>query len=422
MTSEIIYATTDSFRDRLDMYRRDMVTADIKTTVFKSDTKISIVESHLLTGLNRISGKRWWKWKSIQAFGFYQTSTGNWQPFHMNRPTNAQRAQGWRNITAQHPVMMLDEPRYGGSEHSAVFREHARALLGVNSFHELYPMAEHFGVDSYVDIPFALRKAFKQTEIRPFVEEVFGKSRYRRDLLKVTAESYPYDIALMREFRGLTPVDWLVDWMRKERPQAPGPGSPNIRNLLIRSNPKSYRSILRRDFTGRDAMLIANMGARRAPGHVFEVNADRPFRTWEEMHNSILGPQRYGRRADYALEPFTHKEIELTDLAKKFDGLQVGKLVIEPAKHTEVMTAWGNLMNNCIASYARNAVAGTAEYAAVLDGDKVIANLEVRDNKLVQLLGRFNRALPEGTREPVAHALASVGVDTSGNWWGKEDL
>lgn len=76
------------------------------------------------------------------------------------------------------------------------------------------------------------------------------------------------------------------------------------------------------------------------------------------------------------------------------------------------------MMRNCIGTYRGSAVKGTAEYGAIHKDGKVLANFEVKNKELSQLLGTANSRLdPEvcATLEAFFEAF-EINVE---HYWGK---
>jgi len=143
------------------------------------------------------------------------------------------------------------------------------------------------------------------------------------------------------------------------------------------------------------------------------MNQGQPLyvRSYEQWHDELAGGWR---RRPIQLD----QEIPQTKLAERLHGLQIGDMTVSTAQTTDEMSAWGQVMHNCIGSYGMTAVSGQGVYAAVHRADTMVANLEVRAGRLVQLLGRFNQRLDDDTRAAIEDGLESAGVDASGGYWG----
>lgn len=104
------------------------------------------------------------------------------------------------------------------------------------------------------------------------------------------------------------------------------------------------------------------------------------------------------------------------------NNYQAKDLVFIPAGNTKQMSEWGNEMGNCIGSYTQEALSGRGIYCGVTRNDKLIANLEIDaiDNKLKQLLGKYNRILDDITCRQIVDVLKLHAVDCDNDWWGRE--
>ena len=117
-----------------------------------------------------------------------------------------------RSITAD----KLTAQRGNKSECKRVFAsEVERAFSEIPTFSELFPLAQHYGAHSYSYIPVGLRSAMIGAEnVQEFTRRAFGKTRYRRDLVKAVASATLKDVENAWQFRGLVPIDWIVDLLR----------------------------------------------------------------------------------------------------------------------------------------------------------------------------------------------------------------
>lgn len=418
---EIVYSKTNKFPDVLDSDIRDYKRCvAVKDTVFADENKVTLARSEQYLGRNEHSNKIWSRWATTSVVGLFRNRAGNLQPF--TRVRNTRRGPDYNRFKSTTPSMalsMLDTPDEC-SDMRGAYRDAVNKYLGISELSDIYPMAKMYGIQHYLEMPYGIRHAFRNDNMRDFVSELFGKTNVRRDLIKASAQVSPKEICLMKDFRNLVPVDWIVNAMRNSEVQWQpcdgiltfDNGSIHIRSLLTQMNPKTYRRVLRNTLTERDLMLMINVTNRR---HLINVDAERPFASYEDIHDAFFANSYYSR-------PFDDKDIPLTKVAKKFVGLRSGNLEIKPAQHTSIMTEWGGKMHNCIASYRTTALDGQGEYAGVYDGDRLIANIEVRGGRLIQLLGKYNRSLPADTRQRVVTMLESVGVNTAGDWWGKSDL
>jgi hypothetical protein len=431
------WAATNRYASRWEIENR--------TAVWSSPDKVSVTRSTLTQGYTRDRAKTWARWKTDSVYGLRRLPNGTIVPYHrIWMPPRDNHGGHWRNTVPDAAFRQLDAGTGSlGAEVTDHYATEVKKNLGIEKLTDLYPMAEHYGIHTYHQMPYGMRHAMRQPEIRPFVEELFGKSRYRRDLLKVVRDTENLSvIELVRQFKGFVPVDWMVNFIRenphamRERELGWVSININIRRFLPFIDPRAYRSLLRRSFDQNDSYMVMDMS--RWPG-VAAIDNREPPRTWRAFHDVIAGgemlpgnprmrqrpPRRGGRRVYvdnvYAPIPDTDAEIKLTETAEKLHGLNIGPIAIECATTTFQMKEWGNEMHNCIGGYRQTAYEGRGVYGVVWAGGKIIGAFEVnRNGDLVQLLGKYNKTMPDQPRSLTVQALESAGVNTSGNWWGRD--
>lgn len=118
-----------------------------------------------------------------------------------------------RSITADG---RLNAQRGSNSECKRVFAsEVEKTFPEIPKFSELFPLAQHYGAHEYNYVPVGLRSAMIRAEnVQEFTRRAFGKTRYRRDLVKAVASATLQDVENAWQFRGLVPIDWIVDLLR----------------------------------------------------------------------------------------------------------------------------------------------------------------------------------------------------------------
>lgn len=87
------------------------------------------------------------------------------------------------------------------------------------------------------------------------------------------------------------------------------------------------------------------------------------------------------------------------------------------------MDAWGNEMQFCIGSYAETAATTDQMFFAIHVGEKFVGCGHIANQRIVQMLGRYNHTLPEEIRGTIYEDLLAAGIlreDTTG--WGMEGL
>ena len=382
-----------------------------KHTVFAYDNKVALVYSTQLSGINKHSGKHWYRWETQRSQGLYRTHKGTLVPFSVTLDKKRKRVYpGAYFRNGVFDLLLYPENRWGTV--GAKFAEQVYDKFGVSAASDVFPMLGHFGAD-YADIPKGLYAAMRQSNGKDFTRAVFGKRNMRRDLVKATCAAPDLSVVILAQaFKNLVPIDWIIQFMRNCATEeiffTTGIRARELRKILLQIDPRSYRHLLKD--TGHNMFRYAADISRQ-----YELQEPIYARSFRDLHDRIYD----GFHRSYVLKE--NKPIKLLPLAKSVDGLTVNDLTLVPARETDDLVRWGERMSNCIASYARNAVNGNGIYAAVERNKKVIANLEIdSQGNLKQLLGRFNQKLDDTTRNNIVSALNSKGIITTGDWWGND--
>lgn len=127
------------------------------------------------------------------------------------------------------------------------------------------------------------------------------------------------------------------------------------------------------------------------------LTIDIPKGGWLELHNYFAREQRKIENPN--------KEIKYSDKFNEIDGLIIDELRIELPRDSYRLIDMGKEMNNCIASYGREAISGNAQLLAIYKENKLIYNVEIRNKKLMQFKGKFNAAADQKDQEKVIDIL-----------------
>lgn len=415
-------------------------TSQIKRTVWKNDNMVRVTTSALIKGTNRKSGKTYARWHTDSAYGFYRNPTGNIIGYGVHF------APGGKKIIRREPhipfnVLEITNTAYAPMHR--VFKETCAEVLGITATADIYPIMSHYGMAKYENMHQDLRFSMRASNTREFVERLFGKKNYRRDLVRAVGNCQtPEVLAYASAFRGIVPVDWIVDFINSTEPYADhwamygirSTGEADaLRRALGMMDPRSYRLLLRDSFGLQNARLTRDsiryfkglLARPDLPPQTADLGGKR-IRTWVELHDEIYGIRRRANgelvhqprlyRADF--KPFEDQDITLTPLAQALDNKQAGEYTLVPAKHTSIMTEWGGLMNNCIGGYRQAALSHQGIYGGVYKGETLIANFEIKDGGLSQLLARFNQPLADSTRKTIVAAMNEAGVNSDRPYWG----
>lgn len=367
-----------------------------KISLFANSDKVSAVYSNQFTGLNRHSKKRWFRWETTQAIGLRRNHKGTIVPFAASK-------QG-RNFKPIVHITAFDLSM--GDELKGLYKAAIFDTFGITDQFDVYPMLKRYDFKNVSSIPRGMHKYLRLDDEKDFVKAIFGNSNYRRDLLKAVCSSDIRQVAIAAEFKGLVPIDWIINWLNIANPSFPRwqQDSYGLRKTLVQIDPRSYRRLL------QDTDIEAPAYACDIVRHQFPVDAVYA-RSFLELHDIIWTTPA---RRIIANEP-----IKQLTLSKAIHATEINGLVLKTAQETKELEVWGREMKNCIAGYAYEAKTGTGIYGAVERDGNVFANFEIKKNKLRQLLGKCNQSLPDDTRTMLVNVLTEKGVDCSGQWWGK---
>lgn len=256
-----------------------------------------------------------------------------------------------------------------------------------------YPMLSHNPAWQWAP---GMGSALRRTDTRSFVETAFGKTRYRKDLVKAIAESPSLDrVAQARVWRGLVPIDWIVDGL-----QQAVPGSLNNQASAVVQQDVQLRRLLKMvDQGSRKRLLIQAMTNDRGSHFMGDtlrsvetiLSAGDPLEYigrvdgWRSLHDALATQARLAVNANRPIP-------QDGEIYKLLDGLvTTSGIRIESAKDTDDLIYWGGQMSNCIGSYAQQAVCASTYLFALYENDTLVGNMEVAPNGTVrQIVGKFN--------------------------------
>lgn len=420
---------TDVKKHNISIDNLGTQTAQSRWSVFADERKVSLLTSHYYTGVRRDNGKRWWRWTTDSAFGFYRHPCGTVIPFHRTRKRNQ---RGFSNAVPSAPFSYLNpefswlRPEVLGS----VYREQVANTFDIARLSDLYPIAGMYDIESFVNMPYALRRNMREENFRDFVEASFGKKNMRKDLVKASANVHPEVVQIAREFRGLVPVDWIVNFLRinEDRTLQPMTGRyvNQMRGIMQAVDNRTLRNLLNIPVSPAVQHQISDTFAFLNP----HLNNNRQidygeirgavYRNWHELHDAAFRGRvnNYGKRT-----PPADVDISLSTTAKKIHDLVTPVGTIKCATNTKDLGEWGSYMGNCISSYVTHAINHYSVLAAVVKDNKIIANIEIKTPKnskavVGQILGRFNKNLEKEDVIAIEKALEAQGIVIPVNYWG----
>ena len=403
------------------------------------ERKDSLIEIHhgRVTGINNHSGKRYFRWEKPNFLVVKRTKGGHFVATTRTRDsgyTSQQFAVGMGHGYAQIESALLKK---WGDEISV---------------EKAMPLASHYLMEPMYDwdrynAPNYVRDLVRCKDARELTIKVFGKKRVRKDLVKAVANANICAIVYASLFKQFVPVDWIIDFLRNQNMEEVNrtiiPYTElsrfelrSARVMLAHLHRRHHRRLLNERFRSSDVIIrllkdsIRTFNANGAPIDGFDS-----IKSLGDLHDLLVwqtGAEfRYRRRMERAdAEERIHlvnhrparrgvqmenRPLTPDPLSAKIDGQVIKDYVVVTPTDTDTLRAWGDEMNNCIASYCNKNERTTL--GAIYKDDNLIANFEITDGRLIQLLGKFNKSLNAESRnmfEPFFKAF-NVKVDS---YWG----
>lgn len=405
--SKLVYREETTIHDRKDAILSPYYSTELRRawSVFVGENNVSLVEAILKVGLNKYSGREWYRWDTELRYVLSRNKNGLLVPIKMVGKQYGDPSY----------VFSLARQDLWVSEVRRVFSDEVEKKFGVITLKSVYPVAGMYNLSGYYEMPPTIIHAMRQPVFKDFVAEVFGKKNMRKDLVKACATSTPISVALAAQFKGLVPIDWIINFLRNNpRSEFYNPEDrtvtrslSKIRPILTQLDPRSYRRLLSLNMHPNSWYHITDTVR-------WSDRIEHPYfvRSWDDLHRQLY--------RGYVKDPFEDQEIKLNALAKRLNNAETKNFRIVPAHHTSIMTKWGDKMNNCIATYRRTALEGKNVYAGIYVGEKLKANMEIADGTLRQLLGTNNTPMKPDARDEIVSLLREKGVVVPDRYWGSE--
>lgn len=435
------YFPVGSYRaSRIEIYREHV-------DLVRSDTSVSFVTSHLLHGVTK-GGKNWYRWDTESKK--ILTVKPNKQGKMRGNYFLLQRGGSFRN----HISMCFHDPFFFNHKDevdalfekqmpglSAKIKERDHEMVYDNVPFYFFPGFLVSEMDQFVaGMPYRLRHALRNETAIEMALDGFGKTHYRKDIVKALASSREYDnVALAMYCRRVLKTDWLVEIMRYGERLRMDTGSGEETNY------KRFASIVGKLPVNRRRRFVLSLAGEPAyhnadavrTAHYLEDEDFGRIRTVPDLHDigatrqreRIRQPQLMYAADDDWFNPPAYRmpepvtEIELNDLTKTYHEITTGKgLRIVAPRHADELNEWADYMHNCIGGYSSQADKGTSNLGGVYEGDKLVANFEISKDKILrQLLGRFNQSLDIDVQRDIIDTLLTqdaLSTQYISNAWG----
>jgi hypothetical protein len=385
--------------------------------LYEKENAITLVVSGYWTGVSRKTGRRWWRWSRDEMMTYYLTSRGNLAYFSKYRDKPSGRHKVGCAIPFKTLKMVFSESdayrRMIDANH-ATFHELAVKKFGPITPETIFPGVKYFEIDDpYLTDQLGYpvrgtrggsskikraRAALRQDSPRPYIEVIFGKRNYRKDLLKASLGHSHETLSKLATVWSFLPLDWRIEFLR----QGGDPANTTIyraKNLLILSPALQRRYFLSMPpgqyWMVSDTLRLMGMVAPNAVRR-----CARQAKSWGELHDSLNAIVVRGQRRKRQRELSAPIQYNPEWNYERLDGAEVEGMRLLLAKTGGEMIGWGDQMGHCIGSYASSA-GGSRAFGAIYRENKLIANFQIDRNRLVQLFGKYNQYF-EGQEEILA--------------------
>jgi hypothetical protein len=445
-------------RDSQLVERRDIISYDSDRHV------LTVHHSRYLTGVNK-QGSRYWKWVTdgstsvgINKRSQFYTRTMWGGEFKRTRTFISDGADTWRALSNS------EFYRLTGNQ---PFHYFARHIFDSDfSIGEVYPITKNWEeIQGFNQVPFGMPE-LKESDPRVFIERLFGKKNYRKDLAKAVLEVDPRNlwmVNLCTTFKPYVPIDWIIRFLRENGKQR-FRGHEAIdnrfngrafRHLLPKFDRPSYRHLMFHVMEDREYRELGDVMQRGLRFGAQDLGNFGTVRSFHDIHEAIWAPRnprinnnqvipavidrpalrnRYGF---YTQEVDKTKEIPLLPQAEK---LAESPMVVLP-KTVQDLYDWSDEFGNCISSYHTDVTkkVGSTILGKIVWEGKSIACFEIRKDEasfavqnidpltadyrwtLKQLLGKYNQHLPQDIRSMIEHMMREKDITVPDNYWGSAE-
>lgn len=276
--------------------------------------------------------------------------------------------------------------------------EHVSAFIG-----KVHPRDLFLYYPGAPERPNRVERAYQTDDRKKAISELFGKTRYRRPLAGLLDTVTPATMATISHWAGLVPIDHIVNFLART-PQIEGGDTYSVfyvnRKFMRAIPPVVILRLLRSDDYRNAHLFDAYRWVRFAGGVPPADFRWDEIRNWRNLHDRIVQTKH---------KPRENRQIPQSADAQRIDGLTTaGGLTIRTPKETHDLVGWGDYTSTCIAGYDDVAISGSSLLGSAWRDDQLIALFEIRNNLIVQLVGRFNAALPPEVDRDIRTALASA--------------
>lgn len=251
---------------RLDILEHEPAkqTAMTRISYYVKDNSVSLVRSVYLTGLNKHSGKRWFRWNTDSVRCIRQTRRG---------------IAGLKRDD-RHYLTIIPFYEYNNDP---TFRELVENKFGEIHWYEIYPMAMRYpGANSEMHVPQGILPAMRATTMTDFTVALFGTKRYSPELEDAVANTDLSTLRLAVDFRGLVHEDELIEFI-KNSSLPHGSTIRSVRSQLLLLDSQNLGRLISEPITTANWHYVRTlMSPLYKPRPV-----SRPVASWRELNAAL---------------------------------------------------------------------------------------------------------------------------------------
>lgn len=370
-------------------------------SILVSDKAVTMAFSVQFTGINPHSHRRYFRWESSRRYGVRKNSNGLLVPFYISdrRFTSPFIALqfGWRNYK---------------QEYRDVYHQALYVKFGITGPEDVYPGMKFFHLTELANMPSHFLPALRQDNFGDLIRVAFGKSRYRKDLVKICAHRSPDKIAYTMLFKDLVPIDWIIEYLRNNlRAQECLVRNDSGRKVLKNLNQRTLKNLLR-DLRTPEYIITDTLAF---PYDMPELQQER-FRNWQELHDHLFVDQN-----DYYYHrTIPRRDVPLDKFSNTLHNRVFDQYRIVMATNTEEIVTWGKKQRHCIGTYAERAANKNTYIGGVYEGDEIVINFQIGKTKtgyrLYQAFAKCNATMDFDFAKKFEQAIPEVDTE---QYWGK---
>lgn len=380
-----------------------------------NDETFSLITSSLLSGINRYSKKRWYRWQETSAYvvslkkknpkGKPQLRVYDISSFpHKSILDISASPRSFSTILNSAPFevqqmfsdfmysrLMVDIPSEDYTRPWYIWADEVVTPILVKN---AYPGLEVF--QHNVDWLFAyfgiLSGGLREETPIDYTRKLFAKKYYRKDLVKALVAA-PLELhSRAVSAAGLVPTDWIIEGLRND----PRRALPGARQFYTAEERRTFRMFLRAVPPRLRRRYV--VGEDTPTGYLLDIprimndttfNIDfRRYRSIQEIHEAWM--TNLGNTSNIDEQLTTNGIIPLNKQTEKLISVSIPEFEIVPATTREDLINWSNEMNNCIRGYYYDACQDNKSYLGVYHNGQLMANVEIVDGNVTQFLGKYN--------------------------------